>query len=52
MSKGEKRRQREQEKSERTVTDLKAHRGLSKYQRKKIEQKGIVLEFPERQTEP
>lgn len=52
MSKGERRIKREQEKSNRTKRDLKQHRGMSKYQRKKLEQKGIVLDFPERQTEP
>ena len=52
MSKGEKRRQREQEKSERTVKYLEHHKGMSKYQRKKLEQKGIILDFPERQVEP
>lgn len=52
MSKGENRSQREKEKAERTADDLKAHKGMSKYQRKKLEQKGIVLDFPERQTEP
>ena len=48
MSKG-KRREREEEKRERTKMDLKDHKGLSKYQRKKIEQQGIIL-FPERQA--
>ena len=48
MSKG-KRREREEKKRERTKVDLTAHKGLSKYQRKKLEQQGIVLDFPERQ---
>jgi hypothetical protein len=48
MSKG-KRREREEEKRERTKMDLKEHKGLSKYERKKLAQQGIVVEFPERQ---
>ena len=48
MSKG-KRREREDLKRERTKVDLEAHRGLSKYERKKLAQKGIIL-FPERQA--
>lgn len=52
MSKGKRREEREKEKERATLEDLEAHRGLSKYQRKKIEQQGIKLEFPERQTEP
>lgn len=48
MSKG-KRREREEEKRERTKVDLKEHKSLSKYQRKKLEQQGIIL-FPERQA--
>lgn len=50
MSKG-RRREREEKARERTEMDLKEHKGMSRYQRKKLEQKGIVLEFPERQTE-
>lgn len=45
MSKGDRRRQREQEKSERIARDLKDHKGMSRYERKKLEQKGIVLDF-------
>lgn len=43
MSRGEKRRQREQEKSTRTVQDLKEHKGLSKYQRKEMARRGIDI---------
>lgn len=41
MSKGERRRQRELEKEERTAKDLKDNRGLSKYQRKEMERRGV-----------
>lgn len=43
MSKGKRRDEREREKEQKTLEDLKAHKGLSKYQRKKLEQKGIDL---------
>ena len=47
MGKGKKREEREKLKEQKTLEDLKAHKGLSKYQRKKLEQQGIVLKFPE-----
>lgn len=41
MSKGEKRRAREQEKQDRTAKDLKDNKGLSKYQRKEMQRRGV-----------
>lgn len=43
MSKGKRRAEREQQKEQVTLQDLKEHKGLSKYQRKKLEQKGIDI---------
>lgn len=43
MSKGKRRQQREQAKAQQTVQDLEQHKGLSKYQRKKMEQRGIDI---------
>ena len=43
MSKGRRRAEREQAKSQVTLQDLQAHKGLSKYQRKKMEQKGVDI---------
>ena len=50
MSKGKRRQKLEQEKAQRTVEDVKAHKGMSKYERKKLEQRGIYL-FPEEHTQ-
>lgn len=47
MAKGTRREKRESEKGKQKLEDLKAHKGLSKYQRKKLGQQGIVLDFPE-----
>ncbi len=43
MSKGKRRREREEQKGQVTLQDLEHHKGLSKYQRKKLEQKGIDI---------
>lgn len=43
MSKGKRRAEREQKKEQQTLQDLTAHKGLSKYQRKKLEQRGIDI---------
>ena len=41
MSKGDKRRAREEEKEQRTAKDLKDNKGLSKYQRKAMGRRGV-----------
>lgn len=43
MSKGKRRQEREAAKAEVTLFDLKHYKGLSKYQRKKMEQKGVDM---------
>lgn len=41
MSKGKRRREREEKMAKAVLQDLEQHRGLSKYERKKMAQKGI-----------
>ncbi len=43
MAKGRKRLKDQQEKDQNTLQDLKAFKGLSKYQRKKMVQSGIDI---------
>jgi hypothetical protein len=43
MGKGKRRQEQLAAKEQNTLHDLQAHKGLSKYQRKKLEQKGIDM---------
>lgn len=49
MSKGKKRLKDQQEKDQKTLQDLKANKGISKYQRKEMERRGV--QFPPSQVE-
>ena len=44
MSKGKRRAEREMVKETRTLEDLRAYKGISKFQRKKLEQKGVDVQ--------
>lgn len=41
----------QQEKDQKKLQDLKAHRGLSKFQRKEMARRGVVPDFPANQVE-
>ncbi len=43
MSKGKKRLNEQREKEQKTLQDLKQHKGLSKYQRKEMARRGVDL---------
>lgn len=49
MSKGKKRLKDQQEKEAKTLQALKANKGISKYQRKEMERRGVA--FPANQVE-
>lgn len=52
MGKGTRKERRESERGQKKLEDLKEHKGLSKYQRKKLAQEGVVLDFTEERDQP